>query len=74
MNEQLHIERINGQLQEAEDAMQSARHTGNTQAFGYAEQRVIRLRRELAKLDPHGVGLQYLDNLTDAERSDALGS
>lgn len=59
-------------LQEAEDAQQDARNSGDTQAFGYAEQRVIRLRREMAKIDPRGAGHKYLDNLTEAERNAAL--
>lgn len=59
-------------LSAAEDAMQDARHSGDTRAFGYAEQKVIRMRRELARLDPRGVGAQYLNNLSDAERNAAL--
>lgn len=69
-----HVERIAEQLTTAEDSMQDARYSGDTRAFGYAEQKVIRLRRELAKTDPRGAGHKYLDNLTDAERNAALGS
>lgn len=69
-----HIELYNEQLQAAEDAMQGARYSGDTQAFAYAEQRAIRLRRELAKLDPRGVGQQFLDSLSEAERNAALAS
>lgn len=67
-----HSEIYSQQLQEAEDTMQSARYSGDAQAFGYAEQKAIRLRRELAKIDPRGVGQPYLDNLTEAERNAAL--
>lgn len=52
--------------------MQDARYGGDARAFGYAEQKVIRLRRDMAKIDPRGAGAQYLDNLTAAERSTAL--
>lgn len=41
-------------LREAEDKMQDARYSGNSQAFSYAEGDVLRLRRELAKLAPRG--------------------
>lgn len=60
------------QLLEAEDTIQSARYSGDAQAFGYAEQKSIRLRRELAKIDPLGVGAPYLGNLTATERNAAL--
>lgn len=69
-----HIEIYNEQLQAAEDAMQDARYSGDTQAFSYAEQRAFRLRRELAKLDPRGVGQRFLDSLSEAERNAALAS
>lgn len=72
MEKQSHVEVCANNLREAEDAMQDARYSGDTRAFGYAEQRVIRLRRELAKIDPRGVGAAYLDNLTEAERDVAL--
>ncbi|MBP8275551.1 MAG: hypothetical protein KAX55_01485 [Propionivibrio sp.] len=66
------IEVCAASLQDAEDAMQDARYGGDARAFGYAEQKVIRLRRDMAKIDPRGAGAQYLDNLTAAERSAAL--
>lgn len=59
-------------LHEAEDKMQDARHSGDDQAFGYAEGEVLRLRRELAKLDPRGAGYKHLDTLSEAERLAAL--
>lgn len=72
MENQSHVEVVGNSLQEAEDAMQDARYSGDARTFGYAEQKVIRLRRELAKVDPRGVGAPYIDNLTEAERSAAL--
>ena len=54
-----HVERIAEQLTAAEDSMRDARYSGDTRAFGYAEQKVIRLRRELAKTDPRGAGHKY---------------
>lgn len=68
----VHVEVVANALQESEDAMQDARYSGDTRAFGYAEQKVLRLRRELAKTDPRGVGAPYLNNLTEAERNLAL--
>ena len=66
------IEVCAASLQDAADAMQDARYSGDARAFGYAEQKVIRLRRAMAKNDPRGAGAPYLDNLTAAERSTAL--
>lgn len=74
MEQLSHVEVCAGHLQDAEDAMQDARNSGDARAFGYAEQKVIRLRRELAKIDPRGVGAPYLNNLTAAERSAALAN
>jgi hypothetical protein len=59
-------------LRDAEDKVQSAKNSGDAQALGYAEGEVIRMRRELAKLDPHGYGHMHLDLLTQAERQAAL--
>lgn len=59
MENPTHIEIYSQQLQEAEDAMQSARYSGDAQAYLYAEQKAIRMRRELAKIDPLGVAELY---------------
>lgn len=72
MTQHSQVEVYAGHLSDAEDAMQDASNSGDDRAFGYAEQKVIRLRRELAKLDPRGVGAKYLDNLTASERNAAL--
>ena len=59
-------------LQGAYDAAQDAKNSGDEQALGYAEAKVLRLRREIAKLDPRGYGNRHLETLTTAEREQAL--
>ena len=63
---------IAGRLSEAEDKMQDARYSDDSKALSYAEGEVLRLRRELAKLDPRGAGHKHLDTLSEAERLAAL--
>ena len=60
------------QLQAAYDAVQDAKNSGDEQALGYAEGQVLRLRREIAKLDPRGYGNRHLETLSQAERDEAL--
>jgi len=74
MNNPSRIEVTAQRLQEAEDALQDARYSGDSRAFSYAEQQAIRLRREMAKIDPRGAGHKYLDSLTEAERNAALNN
>lgn len=59
-------------LQEAMEAAQSAKYSGDERALGYAEGQALRWKREIAKLDPRGYGAQHLSALTQAERDSAL--
>lgn len=66
------ISALSRQLQDANDNIQSAKHSGDQQALGYAEGESLRLRREIAKIDPRGYGHNHLNLLTQAEREQAL--
>lgn len=68
------ISALSRRLQEANDKIQSAQHSGDQQALGYAEGESLRLRREIAKIDPRGYGHNYLSLLTEAERVQALAA
>ena len=59
-------------LHEADDTAQDARNNNDQQALGYAEGESLRMKREIAKLDPRGYGYNYLNLLTSAERAQAL--
>lgn len=66
------VETIASRLRETEDKIQDARNSGDQQAQSYAEGESLRLRRDLARLDPRGAGHVHLDLLSPAERMDAL--
>lgn len=68
------VSRLSRRLQDANDNIQSAKHSGDQQALGYAEGESLRLRREIAKLDPRGYGHDHLNLLTKAEREQALAT
>jgi hypothetical protein len=59
-------------LADAQEAIQSAKNSGDEQALGYAEGQALRWRRAIAKLDPRGYGAQHLGTLTPGEREVAL--
>lgn len=63
---------LSRRLQDANDNIQSAKHSGDKQALGYAEGESLRLRRAIAKLDPRGYGHNHLGLLTETERAQAL--
>lgn len=60
------------QLQAAYDEVQDAKNSGDERALGYAEGKVLRLRRAIAKLDPRGYGNMHLETLSQVEREQAL--
>lgn len=66
------IANLAARLQSALDDAQDAVNKGDQQARGYAEGAALRLKREIAKLDPRGAGYQYLSLLSDGERVQAL--
>lgn len=66
------VEVIASRLREAEDKIQDARNSGDEQARAYAEGESLRLRRELARLDPRGAGHAHLNLLSAAEQQAAL--
>lgn len=71
-NERTRVESLAESIRLAEEAAQDAAYKDDAQAKGYAESRSLRLRRELAKVDPRGTGYQYRDLLSEQELADAL--
>lgn len=63
------LESLAQNLEAAEGDVQSAKYSGDERALGYAESRVMSLKREIARIDPLGVGRPYVGYLTAAERN-----